>query len=133
MDEQPNALAPVRNDKGQFILGHTGMGGRPVGARTKLGEAFIEALHNDFTEHGVGAIQKVRDEKPDQYLKVIASLLPKDVNLNFNNEIEMSDDELCERIRALGETIAPFLADRAGAADQRVEAEGSKAIAPRVH
>lgn len=134
MDERQNALAPQKDpETGRFLPGNSGFGGRPVGARNKLGEAFVAALQADFDEHGVGAIQRVRDEKPDQYLKVIASLLPKDVNFNFNNEIEMSDDELCERIRALGETIAPFLADRTGTIDQRVEAEGSKAIAPRVH
>lgn len=53
--------------------------GRPKGARSKLGEAFIEAMCNDFNAFGVEAIQKVRDEKPDQYLKVIASILPKEI------------------------------------------------------
>ncbi len=31
--------------------------GRPKGSRNKLGEAFIEALHDDFNEHGIAAIQ----------------------------------------------------------------------------
>jgi hypothetical protein len=54
--------------------------GRPKGARHKLGEAFIEALHDDFQTEGVEAIRKVRAEKPDQYLKVIASIIPQEVN-----------------------------------------------------
>jgi hypothetical protein len=119
-----NALLSVvkRDEHGRFIVPPKSPG-RPVGARNKLGEAFIEALHDDFAEHGVAAIQVVRAEKPDQYLKVIASLLPKDVNLNVNNEIEMTDDELRQRIRELSDTFAPFLA-RAGDA-----AEGSGAAA----
>lgn len=91
--------------------------GRPKGARNKLGEAFIQALHDDFNEHGVDAIVQVRDEKPDQYLKVIASLLPKDVNLNVNSEVELSDDELIDRLRSLNATIAPLLGERGGVAD----------------
>lgn len=84
--------------------------GRPKGSRNKLGEAFVSALHEDFSEHGVKAIEQVRQEKPDQYLKVIASILPKDLNVNVNNLAEVTDDELIERIRALDATIKPFLA-----------------------
>ena len=49
--------------------------GRPKGARNKLGEMFLQALHDDFKDHGAVAIVTVREEKPDQYLKVIASLM----------------------------------------------------------
>ena len=67
-------------------------------------------MHQDFELHGVDAIVKVRTEKPDQYLKVIASILPKDINLNVNPAGDMTDDELIERIRNLDATIQPFLA-----------------------
>lgn len=83
--------------------------GRPKGARSKLGEAFLEAMHDDFNEHGVEAIQRVRAEKPDQYLKVIASILPKDMNVNVNQTEGLSDEQIIERIRALDATIRPFL------------------------
>lgn len=83
--------------------------GRRKGSRNKLGEQFIEALQQDFEANGVAAIAKVRDEKPDQYLKVIASLMPKDVNLNVNNMDELTDDQLVERIRKLDSVIRPFL------------------------
>ncbi|WP_427026602.1 hypothetical protein ACP4J4_20245 (plasmid) [Aureimonas ureilytica] len=53
--------------------------GRPKGARSKLSEAFLEALRADFDEHGIAAIRAVREEKPDQYLRVIASILPKEI------------------------------------------------------
>lgn len=91
----------------QFKAGNPG---RPKGSRNKLGEAFIEALHDDFAAHGVEAIKTVREKKPDQYLKVIASIMPKDLNINVNNLGEVSDDELIERIRTLDATIRPFLA-----------------------
>lgn len=53
--------------------------GRPKGARSKLGEAFIQAMLDDFKEFGADTIATVRDEKPDQYLKVIAAILPKEI------------------------------------------------------
>ena len=53
--------------------------GRPKGARSKLGEAFIKAMLEDFEQHGILAVETVRSEKPDQYLKVIASILPKEI------------------------------------------------------
>jgi hypothetical protein len=84
--------------------------GRPKGSRNKLGEAFLEALHNDFNAHGVKAIQAVRKDKPDQYLKVIASILPKELNVNVNDMDNLSDDELIERVRSIDAAIRPFLA-----------------------
>lgn len=68
--------------------------GRPKGSRGKLGEAFLEAMHADFIEHGKGVIETVRLEKPDQYLKVVASILPKQMDLNVNVLDGVSDDEL---------------------------------------
>lgn len=103
--------AHLRDDL-KFKPGKSGNpNGRPKGSRNALGEAFLEAMHDDFKAHGVEAIQKVRDEKPDQYLKVIASILPKDLNVNINNLDTLSDDELRSRIRSLESVIRPFLAD----------------------
>ena len=87
----------------------TGNSGRPKGSRNKLGEAFLADMLEDWTEHGKVVIEAVRCEKPDQYLKVVASILPKDLNINVNNADEMSDDELVERIRALAAITQPFL------------------------
>jgi hypothetical protein len=33
----------------------------------------------DFSEHGELVISTVRADKPDQYLKVVASILPKEI------------------------------------------------------
>ena len=82
--------------------------GRPKGSRTKLGEAFVAALHADFNEHGAEVIERVRIEKPDAYLKVIASTLPKDLNVNVNAMSEMSDDELASVLAAVRALAASF-------------------------
>lgn len=85
---------PAQDAKGRFVSGNIG-GGRPKGARAKLGEAFLEAMLSDFKEHGVLAVQTVRAEKPDQYLKVIAAILPKEITgedgdvIKFSHRIEL--------------------------------------------
>lgn len=86
--------------------------GRPKGARNKLSEAFIDALHEDFLEHGASVICRVREDKPEQYLKVIASILPRDVNLTVNPIGEMCDEELLERIRDLDQAIESMVSGR---------------------
>ena len=58
--------------------------GRPVGSRQRLSEGFINALAEDFDKHGKATIQKMRSEKPDAYVRVVADLVPKDFNLNHN-------------------------------------------------
>lgn len=84
--------------------------GRPKGSRNKLGEQFLDDMYADWQAHGVEVIAKVRDEKPDQYLKVVASILPKELNVNVNEVDSLTDDELIERIRALDAAIRPYLA-----------------------
>lgn len=86
---------PAQDEKGRFISGNIG-GGRPKGARTKLGEAFLEAMYADFTEHGAATIVKVRDEKPDQYLKVVASILPKEIEAG--EKLGSVLEEILERV-----------------------------------
>lgn len=100
-----------RSEKGQFVPGHTGFGGgRPKGSRNKLGEKFIDDMYADWKENGVKAIKDVREQKPDAYLKVVASILPRELNVNVNQFDEMSDAELIQRIRELDAAVRPFLA-----------------------
>lgn len=76
--------------------------GRKPGSRNKLGEAFLEALLEDWTQHGAVAIVKVREEKPDQYLKVVASVIPREVELTTREPRlhDMSDEQLLAIVHA---------------------------------
>lgn len=77
-EERPK---PQQDGKGRFVSGNIG-GGRPKGARARLGEDFLKALQDNFAKNGPETIETVRAEKPDQYLKVIASILPKELELS---------------------------------------------------
>lgn len=57
------------------------LGGRPKGSRNKLAEAFVTDLLNDWEVGGASAIQTCRLEDPSTYLRVVASLVPKELNI----------------------------------------------------
>lgn len=88
------ADAPARPVGRPFQPGNPG---RPKGSRNALGEAFLAALHADFQEHGAGAIAATRREKPAEYVKVVAKLLPQRVQIERTMR-ELSDDELQDLI-----------------------------------
>lgn len=90
--------------------------GRPKGSRNKLGEAFIAALHDDFTEHGVETIAKVRLERPQDYMRVVASLLPKEFKIETVSEL--TDDQLDARIRQLASIIEIGVADASAGGEE---------------
>jgi len=79
--------------------------GRPKGSRNALAEDFLKALADDFKAHGVPAIVACREEKPTEYVKIIAGLMPKEMNLNVSAAEEMEDAELIATIRALESAI----------------------------
>jgi hypothetical protein len=51
--------------------------GRPRGSRNKFSTELIEAFALDFEARGTDTIEKVRTEKPHEYLRIAASLVPK--------------------------------------------------------
>jgi hypothetical protein len=51
--------------------------GRPKGSRNRISEAALKTLADDFDAHGVAVIEKVRSERPHDYLKIIVGVLPK--------------------------------------------------------
>ena len=67
--------------------------GKPVGTRNRLQGDFIRALSEDFTEYGRVAIFACRTESPAVYIRVIASLLPSEIEVKRPLE-GLSDDEL---------------------------------------
>lgn len=100
---------PEQGTDGRFLSGNSG-GGRPKGSRSKLGEAFLDDLLQAWEREGAAAIQRVIDTKPAAFLKVVADLMPKDLNLKVSPLDGMTDDQLIERVRYLTEAAAPILA-----------------------
>ena len=56
--------------------------GRPRGARSKLSENFLADLRDVWERRGKAALEACAEEQPDVLIKVIASLLPKSIDIN---------------------------------------------------
>lgn len=56
--------------------------GGKIGARRKLAESFIQDIQEDWKANGKAALTKVRTDDPSTYLRVVASILPKEIELD---------------------------------------------------
>ena len=74
------------------VSGHPS--GRPVGALTALNAKFVKALAKDFQQHGADAIRQAREQDPLGYVRVIASLAPRDVRLDVGGGLVEALQEL---------------------------------------
>jgi len=83
---------------GRFLTGNNGGPGRPKGSRNKLSEDFLANLHEAWEKHGKQAIEKVAEARPDIFLKVVASVLPKEANVSHQQSMGQSMDRLLDVI-----------------------------------
>jgi hypothetical protein len=102
--------------RGQFQPGNPG-GGRPIGSRNRLTEVALAALGADFAEHGPAVIEEVRKTKPHVYLQVVASLLPRQVQMEkLSSFSDISDEELEQLERYLSASRAQTVHELNGSA-----------------
>ena len=71
----------------QFKNGNAGGPGRPRGARNKFSEAYVEDVFASWKKGGKKVIEKVMKERPDVYLRVVAQLLPKDLDVKHSGDV----------------------------------------------
>jgi len=78
--------------------------GRPIGARSQFGLAFYEDLLKVWGEHGEEAMIKVAKHDPATFVRVAASLMPRQVKAEINNmrtlivELVGADGELVQAV-----------------------------------
>jgi Family of unknown function (DUF5681) len=68
--------------------------GRPKGARNRLSEEFLAELYNAFVANGRAAIERVVEEDPAAFLRIIASLIPKEVKSPSSPFDALTEEEL---------------------------------------
>jgi hypothetical protein len=101
-----------RDQRGRFQTGNIGGPGRPLGSRNSLGGDFVAAVHADWQTHGAAVLERVRKTSPAAYLRVVASLVPREILLDtrggpypdLSNEelIALLDDTLMQLKNAKG-------------------------------
>jgi hypothetical protein len=112
----------------RFTSGHQSRGGRPKGVRDRLSTAFLNALADDFAQHGAEVVAIVRQNDPSTYLRVYASIVPKEMELvQTTPESEMTDEQIAEAYAALSEELAARAA-RNRAAEKAAEASDPKTV-----
>jgi hypothetical protein len=100
-------------------------------ADPNLRDDFLKALSTDFAVHGVAAIVAYREEKPAEYLKIVASVLPKELPKDAARDPleDLSDADLLARIRSLDDAIAALVAGGKLPPQDRAEAPSRNAKA----
>ena len=68
----------------------TKTGGRRKGSRDRIETKMLEAIARDFEEHGEEAIRICRIERPNEYLKLVASLLPRELGATIDGNVEVT-------------------------------------------
>lgn len=71
----------------QFKIGNSGGPGRPKGSRNKITKAYLKRLTEDFMEHGVEVLERLREKQPDAYMRLVAQLVPKDIDVKHTGDI----------------------------------------------
>jgi hypothetical protein len=85
---------PARNG-GKFVKGYTANpNGRPRHSRERLSNAFFDELALSFEHKGKKAIAALADKDPATYVRVIASLMPKEIRMDAGPLAELGQQEL---------------------------------------
>src|SRR5262245_22839206 len=115
-----------RKPNGQFAKGVSGnLGGNAQRTRHLFSKAFVEALLEDFRRWGAEAIVRVRTETPAAYLRVCATLVPKELKVERSSGVKAMTDE---QIEATIEAIQAMLERRAGEGTKVIEGAAKVAL-----
>jgi hypothetical protein len=121
-----------RAEDGRFIVPPKSPG-RPKGSRNKLGEEFVSDMLADWQEHGPATIKQVREERPADYLKVVASILPKDINFRVGDLEDLTDDELAGELAAIVSQLTGEGGGVVAGVAAALACSGGPGKPPRVH
>ena len=97
---------PDKPHSGAFVKGQKGGPGRPKGSRNRLGENFLADMQAAWEAKGADVIHTVIAERPQDFLKVVASLMPKELLVKTEPLEEMTDAELADLIAQFDQVAA---------------------------
>jgi len=85
--------------------------GNVYDARRRVNQAFLEALLEDFHQHGKEIIRRAGQEQPASYLKCLTQLVPKELTIETSQTLigKLTDEQLANMIDTLDRQIAAAL------------------------
>jgi hypothetical protein len=116
--ETDQIFAHVENKSADMVSAMTfkqGVSGNPHGNRHRtrhlLNQEFMQALLLNFRHEGKRAIEKVARNQPAAYVKILALLVPREMQVEHTNRIkQMTDEELEAAVELLQGMIDAKLA-----------------------
>jgi hypothetical protein len=102
--------------------------GRPKGSRGKLCEDFLRDFHEAWEMHGAFALREVAKDDPSTFVRVAASLLPKEYKVESVTS-ELTDEQLDQRLKQLARAFDLELRNEGGV----YRLAGGEAEADRAH
>jgi uncharacterized protein DUF5681 len=79
--------------------------GRPRGSRSRLSDSFLCDFHTVWEEKGLEAIRRCARNDPSTFVRVAASLLPHDINLNVGINAETFVANFRQAVALLGNEL----------------------------
>jgi hypothetical protein len=114
--------APWKSD-GRFVKGDPRISrGRHPQSKNRIGNAFVLDLMKWHAKHGIKAIEKVGREQPVELLRIIASFIPKKLEVEHEHEHSGTVVIRPVDVRQIDQRIQELFA---GIADREVEGSGS--------
>jgi hypothetical protein len=87
--ESGRVIIEERDEKGRFLPGNSGNGGRPKGSRNKLSERFFQDYYEAWKELGPEALRQMALDNPKDFVKCAAMVVPKEVEVDFSGQIDL--------------------------------------------
>ena len=82
---------------GRFLPGNAG---RQAGARNRLTEMFWRDMVAAWEKRGRAAIEQTIAERPAEFLRIVARLMPREVDVTLDAYDDLSDDDIKRRFLA---------------------------------
>src|SRR6185437_11397963 len=82
--------------------------GKAIGRRDSITNAFLKDLDEEWRENGRQALKDAREQQPALFVKVVASLLPRDVQISAADSFLEALKEINaarQQLRALGAPV----------------------------
>ncbi len=74
----------------QFKPCHKRGKGRKKGSKNKISKVALNAIYRDLTDNAGDSIELLRDTDLSTYWRVIAGLIPKDLDINHSGNISIT-------------------------------------------
>lgn len=86
--------------------------GRPKGAKNKLGEDFLNDIHDLWKLNGKDYLVSMAERNPGEFVRVVASVLPKEITVDGDIKHAHIEEPVSNTLEWLAEAIRSNTEDK---------------------